>query len=58
VRPTIAISLIAAIGAVVAALLFSTFTAPQGASPTPEPLPVVPGELGVHLQQLDEAVTG
>jgi eukaryotic-like serine/threonine-protein kinase len=57
VRPTIAISLIAAIGAVVAALLFSTFTTPQAAT-TPEPLPVVPGELGGHLQELDEAVTG
>lgn len=58
VRPTIALSLIAAIGAVVAALLFSTFTNPQSATPTPEPLPAVPGELGEHLQQLDEAVTG
>lgn len=58
VRPTIAISLIVAIGAVVAALLFSTLTSPQAATPTPEPLPAVPGELGEHLQQLDEAVTG
>ena len=57
VRPTIAISLIAAIGVVVAVLLFSTFTAPEAATP-PEPLPVVPGELGGHLQELDEAVTG
>jgi hypothetical protein len=27
------------------------------ATPTPTPLPPVPGELGVHLQELDEAVT-
>ncbi|MBT2497511.1 serine/threonine protein kinase [Agromyces sp. ISL-38] len=57
VRPTIAISLLVAIGAVVAVLLFSSLTAQQAAT-TPEPLPAVPGELGVHLEELDEAVTG
>jgi hypothetical protein len=56
-RPTIAISLIVVLAGVVAALLFSTLTAPE-ASPTPAPLPPVPGDLGVHLQELDEAVTG
>ncbi|HET6672965.1 MAG TPA: protein kinase [Agromyces sp.] len=56
-RPAIAISLIVVLAGVVAALLFSTFTAPD-ATPTPAPLPPVPGELGVHLEELDEAVTG
>ncbi|MDQ2661267.1 MAG: hypothetical protein M3Y52_05280, partial [Actinomycetota bacterium] len=55
-RPAIAITLIVVLAGVVAALLFSTFTAPE-ATPTPTPLPPVPGELGVHLQELDEAVT-
>ncbi|MDQ0577013.1 serine/threonine-protein kinase [Agromyces albus] len=57
VRPTIAISLLAVIGAVVAVLVFSSLNAEQAAT-TPEPLPAVPGELGVHLEELDEAVTG
>jgi serine/threonine protein kinase len=56
-RPAIAISLIAVIGAVVAALLISTLNSPESTSPTQEPLPSLPGELGVHLQELDEAVT-
>ena len=56
-RPAIAISLIVVLAGVVAALMFSTFTTPE-ATPTPAPLPAVPGELGVHLQELDEAVTG
>jgi eukaryotic-like serine/threonine-protein kinase len=55
-RPAIAISLIVVLAGVVAALLFSTLTTPD-ATPTPTPLPPVPGELGVHLQELDEAVT-
>jgi eukaryotic-like serine/threonine-protein kinase len=55
-RPAIAISLIVVLAGVVAAMLFSTLTAPE-ATPTPTPLPPVPGELGVHLQELDEAVT-
>ena len=58
VRPTIGIALIAAIGALVAVLLYTTFTSPQTAAPAPEPLPAVPGELGVHLEELDEAVSG
>lgn len=57
VRPAIAVSLLVAIGAVVAWLLFGALTAPT-TTPEPEPLPAVPGELGVHLEQLDEAVTG
>lgn len=57
VRPAIAVSLLVAIGAVVAWLLFGALTAPT-TTPEPEPLPAVPGELGVHLEQLDEAVSG
>ena len=38
-------------------LLQSVLSAPT-TSTTPEPLPSVPGELGVHLEQLDEAVSG
>jgi eukaryotic-like serine/threonine-protein kinase len=56
-RPAVVISLLAVIGAVVAALLISTLNTPESASPTQEPLPSLPGELGVHLQDLDEAVT-
>ena len=56
VRPTIVISLLAVVGAVVAVLVFSSLTAEQAS--TPEPQPAVPGELGVHLEELDEAVTG
>lgn len=57
VRPAIAVSLLVATGAVVAWLLFGALTAPTTA-PEPAPLPAVPGELGVHLEQLDEAVSG
>ncbi len=57
VRPAIAIGLLLAIGAVVFAVLSSALSAPTTTS-TPEPLPSVPGELGVHLEQLDEAVSG
>ncbi len=56
-RPAIAISLLVAVLAVVAGVLFSSLGNPTEAAPS-EPLPAVPGELGVHLQQLDEAVTG
>ncbi|MFD4421742.1 serine/threonine-protein kinase [Agromyces sp. NPDC058484] len=57
-RPAVGISIIVALAVVVAVLLFSSLTAPQPATPTPEPLPAVPGELGVHLEELDEAVSG
>jgi eukaryotic-like serine/threonine-protein kinase len=56
-RPAIAISLLAVIGAVVTAFLISTLNSPESTPPTQEPLPSLPGELGVHLQELDEAVT-
>jgi hypothetical protein len=57
VRPTIAIALLVTIGVVVFVLLQSALSAPTTSS-TPEPLPSVPGDLGVHLEQLDEAVSG
>jgi len=57
VRPTIAIALLVAIGVVVFLLLQSALSSPTTTS-TPEPLPSVPGDLGVHLEQLDEAVSG
>ena len=57
VRPTIAIALLVTIGVVVFMLLQSALSSPTTTS-TPEPLPSVPGDLGVHLEQLDEAVSG
>lgn len=57
VRPAIAVALLLAIAGVVTAVLLSAFSAPAPEA-TPEPLPAVPGDLGVHLQQLDEAVSG
>ena len=57
VRPAIAVALLATIGIVLFTLLQSVLSAPT-TSTTPEPLPSVPGELGVHLEQLDEAVSG
>ncbi|KRE29369.1 hypothetical protein ASG80_19675 [Agromyces sp. Soil535] len=57
VRPVIVIALLLAIAAVVFFLMQSALSAPTTTSPL-EPLPSVPGELGVHLDQLDEAVTG
>ncbi|MDQ0893841.1 serine/threonine-protein kinase [Agromyces ramosus] len=58
VRPAIAATLLAAI-AVVAALVLPGAIAGLGTAPEPSltPLPSVPGELGVHLEELDEAVT-
>jgi hypothetical protein len=58
VRPAIAITLLAAI-AVVLALVLPGAIAGLGTAPEPSlaPLPSVPGELGVHLEELDEAVT-
>jgi len=45
--------------AVAAALLLPLLGGDSGgaADPTPAPLPSVPGELGVHLEELEEAVT-
>ncbi|MDR6906041.1 hypothetical protein J2X63_001727 [Agromyces sp. 3263] len=57
VRPAIAVALLLAIAGVVTAVVLSAFSAPAPEA-TPEPLPAVPGDLGVHLQQLDEAVSG
>ena len=57
VRPAIAVALLATIAVVLFTLLQSVLSAPT-TSTTPEPLPSVPGELGGHLEQLDEAVTG
>jgi hypothetical protein len=57
VRPAIAVALLLAIAGVVTAVVLSAFSAPAPES-TPEPLPSVPGDLGVHLEQLDEAVSG
>lgn len=58
VRPAIAATLLAAI-AVVAALVLPGAIAGLGTAPEPSltPLPSVPGQLGVHLEELDEAVT-
>ncbi|GAA1828110.1 serine/threonine-protein kinase [Agromyces salentinus] len=58
VPAAVAAGVLLLVGAVVAVVVYATSTAPGKADPTPEPLPVVPGELGVHLEQLDEAVTG
>ncbi|GAA4380065.1 serine/threonine-protein kinase [Agromyces bauzanensis] len=58
VRPAIAVGLLATIATVVALLIGSALSAPPAAESTPAPLPEVPGELGVHLEELDDAVTG
>ncbi|MFC9559346.1 serine/threonine-protein kinase [Agromyces sp. NPDC056965] len=58
VRPTIAVGLLVVIAIGIALLVppvIASLTQPQTA-PT-ETLPTVPGELGVHLEQLEEAVT-
>ena len=51
-------AIVVLLGAVAAVLLW-VLVAPLNTPPetAPEPLPSVPGELGVHLEQLDEAVT-
>ncbi|MRG59173.1 protein kinase [Agromyces sp. CFH 90414] len=50
-------ALIAAVLAVAAlTVLPIVIQAGGGGEPTPSPLPAVPGELGVHLEQLEEAV--
>ena len=56
VKPAISIGLLLAVLAVVGGVLFSSLTNPTDSTQL-EPLPSVPGELGVHLEQLDEAVT-
>jgi hypothetical protein len=57
VRPLIAIALLLVVLGVAAWIVIGALSAPSTA-PEPEPLPAVPGDLGVHLEQLDEAVTG
>jgi hypothetical protein len=57
VRPLIAIALLLVVLGVAAWSVIGALSAPSTA-PEPEPLPAVPGDLGVHLEQLDEAVTG
>ncbi|MFF2372302.1 serine/threonine-protein kinase [Agromyces sp. NPDC058110] len=46
--------LLAAVAATLVWIVVAPLAAPR--EPAPEPLPSVPGELGVHLEQLDEAV--
>jgi hypothetical protein len=58
VRPAIAATLLAAIAVAVALVLPGAIAASSSPEPSLAPLPSVPGELGVHLQELDEAVTG
>ncbi|MET4160102.1 serine/threonine-protein kinase [Agromyces sp. PvR057] len=53
VRVGVVVLLVAAAAALLW-ILISPLTAPPATAP--EPLPSVPGELGVHLEQLDEAV--
>ncbi|TYL53771.1 serine/threonine-protein kinase [Agromyces mariniharenae] len=57
VRPLIAIGLLLAVLGVAAWIIIGALSAPT-AAPELEPLPAVPGDLGVHLEQLDQAVTG
>jgi hypothetical protein len=42
---------------VAAWIILGALSAPTTTS-EPEPLPAVPGDLGVHLEELDDAVTG
>jgi len=58
VRPAIGATLLAAIAIVVALVLPGAIAASSSPEPSLAPLPSVPGELGVHLEELDEAVTG
>lgn len=57
VRPLIAIGLLIVVLGVAAWIVIGALGAPA-TEPEPEPLPPVPGDLGVHLEQLDDAVTG
>jgi eukaryotic-like serine/threonine-protein kinase len=58
VRPAIGATLLAGIAIAAALLLPGAITASSTPEPSLAPLPSVPGELGVHLEELDEAVTG
>ncbi len=58
VRPAIAVTLLAAIATVVALAIGSALASQPAVDSTPAPLPEVPGELGVHLEELEEAVAG
>jgi hypothetical protein len=58
VRPAIGATLLAGIALAAALLLPGAITASSTPEPSLAPLPSVPGELGVHLEELDEAVTG
>lgn len=55
-KPAIAVGLLAVIATVVALVIGAGMSAQPAAETTPEPLPAVPGELGVHLEELEEAV--
>jgi serine/threonine protein kinase len=57
-RPAIGATLLAAIAIAVALVLPGAIAASSSPEPSLAPLPSVPGELGVHLEELDEAVTG
>ena len=57
-RPAIGATLLAAIAIAVALVLPGAIAASNSPEPSLAPLPSVPGELGVHLEELDEAVTG
>ncbi|MGI9823681.1 serine/threonine-protein kinase [Agromyces sp. Marseille-Q5079] len=57
VGPVVAAAILVVVAAIVAIVLATTAGGPVGGDPTPAPMPVVPGELGVHLEDLDQAVT-
>lgn len=54
--PAAAAAVVAVLLAVFVPMLLSG-AGDGGAEPTPTPIPSVPGELGVHLEELEEAVT-
>jgi eukaryotic-like serine/threonine-protein kinase len=56
-RLAIAIAIFAAIAVAVIWVISAALTGPD-ASTELEPLPTVPGQLGVHLEELEEAVSG
>lgn len=56
VIPAGAVAVLAVVMAIVLPMLLSG-SGDGGAEPTPAPIPSVPGELGVHLDELEEAVT-